>query len=250
MSDAGEVLLTLYGREMSDAGEVLLTLYGREMSDAGEVLLTLYGRIEALGPAAAQALAAVFGLRVQEYVYCEACALETHKHSYTQYFYNTQATGLREARRERGSGVKMGALLRGIEEQARKTCDQDAGGCNTLLPVVHALLGAPHVFTLQLAWESHREEAHNIAATMAAVDERVDLHAVYRGVNPGQHVYRLRSLVCYYGAHYFAFVLLPELGAWVMFDDTRVSRVGAWADVRRKCEAGRIQPSVLFYEQV
>ena len=79
---------------------------------------------------------------------------------------------------------------------------------------------------------------------------QVDLHAVYRGVNPGQHVYRLRSLVCYYGAHYFAFVLLPELGAWVMFDDTRVSRVGSWADVRRKCEAGRIQPSVLFYEQV
>jgi hypothetical protein len=33
-----------------------------------------------------------------------------------------------------------------------------------------------------------------------------------------------------------------------MFDDARVTRVGAWADVRCKCEAGRIQPSVLFYE--
>ena len=39
-----------------------------------------------------------------------------------------------------------------------------------------------------------------------------------------------------------------DLGAWLMFDDAAVSRVGAWADVQRKCEAGRIQPSVLFYE--
>jgi hypothetical protein len=78
---------------------------------------------------------------------------------------------------------------------------------------------------------------------------QVDMHSVYRGLHPGQHVYRLRSLVGYYGAHYFAFVLLPELQAWVMFDDTRVSRVGSWKDVRRKCELGRIQPSLLFYEQ-
>ena len=63
---------------------------------------------------------------------------------------------------------------------------------------------------------------------------QLDLAAVYRGLPPQQHVYRLRSLVCYYGAHYFAFVLVPELGAWVMFDDTRTSRVGSWADVRRK----------------
>ena len=60
--------------------------------------------------------------------------------------------------------------------------------------------------------------------------------------------YRLRSMVCYYGQHYQALVLVPDAGGWLMFDDTRVSRVGAWADVRRKCEAGRIQPSVLFYE--
>ena len=45
-----------------------------------------------------------------------------------------------------------------------------------------------------------------------------------------------------------ALVLVPEAGGWLMFDDTRVTRVGAWADVQRKCEAGRIQPSVLFYE--
>ncbi len=77
---------------------------------------------------------------------------------------------------------------------------------------------------------------------------QVDLASVYQGLQPGCHLYRLSSLVCYYGEHYFAFVLLQQLGAWVMFDDSRISRVGSWAEVRRKCEVGRIQPSVLFYE--
>mgnify|MGYP001086253949 CR=1 FL=1 len=77
---------------------------------------------------------------------------------------------------------------------------------------------------------------------------QVDLAEVYSGLPPGRHLYRLRSLVCYYGAHYFAYVLLPELQAWAKIDDTHVSKVGDWADVKRKCAAGRVQPSVLFFE--
>ena len=36
--------------------------------------------------------------------------------------------------------------------------------------------------------------------------------------------------------------------SWVMFDDASACAVGDWADVRRRCEGGRVQPSVLFYE--
>jgi hypothetical protein len=60
------------------------------MSDAGEVLLAIYGRIEARGEAAAEALATALGLRVHEYVYCTECELESHADSYTQYCYNAQ----------------------------------------------------------------------------------------------------------------------------------------------------------------
>ncbi len=79
---------------------------------------------------------------------------------------------------------------------------------------------------------------------------QVDVGEVYSGLPRGQHRYALRSMVCYYGAHYEALVLVPEAGGacWLKFDDKSVSRVGDWQAVRRKCEAGRIQPSVLFYE--
>jgi len=35
-----------------------------------------------------------------------------------------------------------------------------------------------------------------------------------------------------------------------MFDDAVVTKAGGWEEVVAKCEAGRIQPSVLFYEEV
>ena len=72
---------------------------------------------------------------------------------------------------------------------------------------------------------------------------------IYQAVDPGLLVYALRSMVCYYGSHYFAFVLSPQLGQWLLFDDASVSRVGTWVDVVAKCRLGRIQPSVFFYER-
>lgn len=61
-------------------------------------------------------------------------------------------------------------------------------------------------------------------------------------------MYRLRSMVCYYGAHYQAFVRRPDSAAWQLFDDASVSDVDSWHHVRSKCERGHIQPAVLFFE--
>ena len=60
-------------------------------------------------------------------------------------------------------------------------------------------------------------------------------------------MYALRAAICFYGQHYSAFVLTPDAGGWLLCDDAHVALVGAWPDVVRKCAAGRIQPSVLFY---
>ncbi|PRW57724.1 ubiquitin carboxyl-terminal hydrolase [Chlorella sorokiniana] len=221
-----------------------------EMNDAAELLLCVYEKVmEAEGPSGrANELAATFGLAVREEVHCAACGKTTHQNAYTQYFYNTQATTLQMARLVVDGAASMGALLRDAEAQHRKSCDTDMSGCGALNSVNHFLQGAPRVFTLQVAWETHAPDQDMVAGTLAALDETVDLGEVYQGVERGLHRYALRSMVCYYGQHYQALVLVPEAGGWLMFDDTRVTRVGTWADVRRKCEAGRIQPSVLFYE--
>ncbi|PRW39333.1 uridylate kinase [Chlorella sorokiniana] len=195
----------------------------------------------------APGLEQTFGLEVHEAVNCSRCRRPTQQNAYTQYFYNTQATTLRMLG---ALHTSLGELLAEDAAQHLKSCDTDVGGCGQPNPVTHVLQAAPRVFTLQVAWESHNEAREDIAGTMAAIQEVVDVGEVYRGVPPGLHRYALRSMVCYYGAHYQALVLVPDAGGWLMFDDARVTRVGSWADVRRKCEAGHIQPSVLFYEAV
>ncbi len=53
------------------------------------------------------------------------------------------------------------------------------GGCGAGQPCQHFLQGEPpSVFTLQLAWESHRESGADIAATMAVVREARTPHAL------------------------------------------------------------------------
>ncbi|KAL4433789.1 hypothetical protein ABPG75_000230 [Micractinium tetrahymenae] len=219
-----------------------------EMNDAGEVLLTLYERTISMGAAAELAVKSIFGLPVEEQVDCVHCGKTTHCNSYTQFFYNIQAAALQQPPGGATPRRSMGQLFKQLESLHQKSCDKDLDGCGAKNNVSCRLTSSPQVFAVQLAWESHREEPQSIAATLAAIDEKVDLADVYLGVQPGRMRYQLRSMVCYYGQHYSALVWADDLGAWLMFDDAAVSRVGGWEAVRRKCEAGRIQPSVLFYE--
>ena len=57
-------------------------------------------------------------------------------------------------------------------------------------------------------------------------------------------------MVCYYGAHYQALLLLSGTNRWTLVDDASISDVGTWAEVQRKCQLGKIQPSMLFFEKV
>lgn len=78
--------------------------------------------------------------------------------------------------------------------------------------------------------------------------QTLDLGDVYDGIEKRKHIYHLRSMVCYYGQHYLAFVLMPG-DTWFMFDDASMLRVGSWADVINKSALGRTQASVLFFER-
>ena len=73
----------------------------------------------------------------------------------------------------------------------------------------------------------------------------LDIGQIYKAL--GSKEYHLHSMVCYYGEHYHAFVHTE--GRWVAFDDATLSDVGPWEAVVKKCILGKIQPSLLFYEE-
>ena len=75
-------------------------------------------------------------------MHCDRCAKDTHRSSYTQYFFNVAATALRmmamtvqmdldDAHGGPGPAPKapMSGLLKKIEAQVAKTCDTDEGEC-------------------------------------------------------------------------------------------------------------------------
>ncbi len=76
----------------------------------------------------------------------------------------------------------------------------------------------------------------------------LDLADMYLGIEHGAFVYQIHSMVCYYGQHYMAYVLLSD-SLWYMFDDARILQIGQWTDVVTKINLGRNQPSILFFEQ-
>ena len=93
------------------------------------------------------------------------------------------------------------------------------------------------------------EEA--ITTTVDALNDRVDLSSIFKGVSPHSNArYTLKSIICYFGHHYQAYGYSEELDQWLLFDDTNIQLVGDWQDVKSMVRSSRLQPSVLFYERM
>lgn len=93
--------------------------------------------------------------------------------------------------------------------------------------------------------------AEAITATVDALQDKVDLGSIFKGVPPhGNARYTLKSIICYFGHHYQAYAFSEELEQWLLFDDTNIQLVGDWQDVKSMVRSSRLQPSVLFYERV
>jgi len=232
--------------EMNDAAEVLGVLWGC-MHDAHEQAFRK--RERSAKPWRSLALVdEMFGLEVHEVMSCSKCHKETRKADYVQHRQTVPAMALR-LQHTAEPGTSTGHLIRAVLQNHQLPCDPDEGGCGRVNHVCQNLRRPPGVLTLELAWATERTPAEDIEATLAAVDDVVDLGEIYTGLPQKEHMYRLRSMVCYYGAHYQAFVMSPNLLKWLIFDDESIGVIGTWEAVKAKCLAGRIQPSVLFFER-
>ncbi|WIA33520.1 hypothetical protein OEZ86_006645 [Tetradesmus obliquus] len=119
-----------------------------------------------------------------------------------------------------------------------------AGGASG---TVTALLRRPAVFTLGMVWESPKAPLDSIRGAVQSLGPVLELSRAFGGL-PAGAPYQLRSVICYFGHHYQAFVLSEELGAWLLFDDHVIQTVGDWQQVQAAMVANRLQPSLLFYE--
>lgn len=76
--------------------------------------------------------------------------------------------------------MNLGQLLHLLEAQAQKTCDRDLRGCGQPNIVQRLLQRRPGVYCIQLAWEQLVDPG-DVADTLAAVDETIELGAAFVG---------------------------------------------------------------------
>ena len=59
-------------------------------------------------------------------MYCENCELDSHQHSYVQYFFNVMSYSLSLSHMI-GGQMSLGDILKDLESQTAKSCDTDKG---------------------------------------------------------------------------------------------------------------------------
>lgn len=120
--------------------------------------------------------------------------------------------------------------------------------CSVRPPVTNLHLS--HILCCAKDCYGHVESTQEITLRKAQLScvalQTLDLGKVYDGVLTGPHIYRLRSMVCYYGQHYMAYVFMHG-ARWYLFDDSNIIPVGSWQNVVSRCAQGRAQASLLFF---
>jgi hypothetical protein len=107
------------------------------MNDAAELLRSILDSLEGLS-GFREMVIRIFGLNTRRWVHCRKCSMTSPDEKFVEKFYTVSATELR-AKSMMWCGIKLGPVLRMIQEQEQKKCDKDKG--ETLL--VSCFHGAP-----------------------------------------------------------------------------------------------------------
>ena len=79
---------------------------------------------------------------------------------------------------------------------------------------------------LSFVWDSSYPPAEMLNSLLNTLDGEIELGQVFASTPNGGR-YRIKGIICYYGAHYAAFIWQAVDKAWFVFNDSSVSQVGS-----------------------
>lgn len=215
----------------------------------------------------------LFQMNLMELKACSKCGETTEPLMNTDFLYRVYAqellTQVHAADKKKPPTLEevLCREAQGVDNQGfMGKCD----ACKGQMQMSRWILTLPMVFAISIIWSSDQvnkaevRDWMNLLSTQnkASTDsdsqkQTLDLSHIFRLDNTSgvSSEYSFRGMVCYYGRHYVGFFASRSLEdgkaqeRWFLFDDTRVKRVGTWADVRLRVERGGYQPTLLFYER-
>jgi len=196
----------------------------------------------------------VFAMHVIEYMKCE-CGKPQKPFPCKQFIFYTSAKALRQQASqniemtEDGQlrySIPIGPAMKKVNQDDPRECTNPQ--CKRKNPLRYALANLPEVLSIGIVWDTSKPTVDYIYDVMSLVDKHLKVEDMFDSVVQSG-TYTFRGMIAYYGLHYNAYFRNPKTNDWLVFDDSRVKKVGStWVDVIAKCCNGHWQPSVLWYE--
>ena len=200
----------------------------------------------------------VFGMQLMDQKMCSnsECGANSDPEMSTCFLYRIYMDELRQRREASSPDASFESMLKASYTNQSYSCPRrqrsynNNNNNNACLGPAHSerwLLNQSTVLTLTCAWSTPEPEREEIVACFALLPEQLHPERFLQ-VAMAPAVYHLRGMVLFYGRHYVCVFYAPRARAFVMLDDRRVTRLGAWSDVIARCCKGKLFPTIIFYE--
>jgi len=226
--------------DAAEAHDALLTCLHNSITDGDEKLDSFIHQ--------------VFSMNIIEFVKCE-CNKPQKPFPCKQFIFYTSSEGLRNqgskhievsTQNKLQYTITLAQAIGNINKEDSRNCTN--AQCNKKNPLRYALANLPEVLTVGIVWNTSSPTVDYIQDIMNLISRELKVEEMFDSVVQ-KGTYTLRGMISYYGLHYNAYFRNPKNDEWLVFDDSKVHRVGTgWTEVTKKCCSGRWQPFVLWYE--
>ncbi|CAN8238127.1 unnamed protein product [Cochlearia groenlandica] len=221
----------------------------RMSSDAAELLVAILEFWPCWrSPQIESVVARLFTVEEYERMSCSRCRKKPNYPEQISYGVVMAADSIRDLKFAFGN-IKFEDIVKGIRVEDKMLCDIKTGGCGKANIVHHVISTCPPIFTVVLKWENNETEKE-ISETTKALDWEIDMSRLFEGLEPDTK-YRLVSMVGYGKEEEEHICLAYKKKRWVSFRDKASAKevIGEWKNVIRFCEAKKIRPEIMFYEE-
>ncbi len=110
----------------------------------------------------------------------------------------------------------------------------------------------PEAFVIAPVWPTNNAPKEDIEQMARVISQDIDLRDIFKFPKAitSCSKYPFVGMVCFYGRHYMCFFYNKAAKMWLLFDDYNVKKVGPWEQVHHRLVNGRLQPVLLFYENL
>ncbi|GAB5362649.1 hypothetical protein AAMO2058_000815700 [Amorphochlora amoebiformis] len=210
---------------------------------------------------------AAFGALIMDQKQCVACGATSDPVVNNSFVFNVYAQQLlsnkSKSLQKMLGGVGISGFYTSVKKQwstQKYSCpgdpdenkDEKQNRCRGKAKLRRWCLGLPEVFAVNITWPEEPSKSL-IEGVMSKLQLQLKISKLlefpkHLSKAASKHDLALSGMICYYGRHYFATFRDSMSKKWLLLNDKSISVLGSWKDVIRRCEAGKWQPTMAFYE--